>query len=91
MLFMGGKARWANKLTAELEVWRVPGEPILELCCGAGNVTAALAPPRVAVDANPALIGMWRRKLDGFRLLVPRSRKSFTRSTRKNLLTSRIR
>jgi len=72
MLFMGGKARWANKLAAELEVWRVPGEPILELCCGAGNVTAALAPPRVAVDANPALIGMWRAAQAGW-LPPPRS------------------
>ena len=72
MLFMGGKARWANKLAAELEAWRVPGEPILELCCGAGNVTAALAPPRVAVDANPALIGMWKAAQAGW-LPPPRS------------------
>lgn len=60
MIFMGGKGRWAKKIVAEIEPWRTPGDTLIEVCCGAANLTEHWTKPVIAYDLNPALITMWK-------------------------------
>jgi site-specific DNA-adenine methylase len=67
MIFMGGKGRWAKKIVAEIEPWRTPGDTLIEVCCGAANLTEHWTKPVIAYDLNPALITMWKAAQAGWR------------------------
>jgi site-specific DNA-adenine methylase len=67
MRYMGGKARWGHKIVEVIEPWRTPGDPVLEVFCGAANITRCWKPPVIAVDANPALITLWQACQKGWK------------------------
>lgn len=71
MRYLGGKARLAKRIAAIVDMNRVDGEPYWDLCCGAGNVLAAISPrgPRHAVDVVPCLVRLHREVRDG--IFVP--------------------
>lgn len=80
MLFMGGKGLWAKKLVAEIEPWRTPGDTLIEVCCGAANLTELWTKPVIAYDLNPALIAMWKAGQSGWR---PPPREEITEELHK--------
>lgn len=67
MLFMGGKGTWAKKIVAEIEPWRSPDDTLIEVCCGAANLTGLWTKNVVAIDLNPALIAMWKAGQRGWK------------------------
>lgn len=63
MKFLGAKSRLAAEIISYVEADRAEGEPLWDLCCGAGHISAAASTrgPRFAVDAVPSLVAL----LDG--------------------------
>lgn len=62
MRFLGGKVRLAKAIAALCEADRASDEPFWDLCCGAGNISAAVSSrgPRLAVDVVPCLVNLLR-------------------------------
>lgn len=87
MIFMGGKGLWAKKIVAEIEPWRAPGDELIEVCCGAANLTEKWTKTVVAYDLNPALIAMWKATQAGWR---PPPREQITAELHKKYKTSPI-
>lgn len=73
MRYLGGKAKLAKRIAAIVDAERADGEPYWDLCCGAGNVLAAISPrgPRYGVDVVPCLVRLHSEVRDG--VFVPPS------------------
>lgn len=75
MHFAGGKGLWAAVIVDEIERWRCPDIPLVEVGCGACNLTERWDKPVIAYDINPALISLWTACQNGWR---PPSRDEIT-------------
>lgn len=71
MQYLGGKHAHAAKIAAFLKTLpHADGAPFVDVFAGALNITAAMdgaGMPRVANDANPALVCLWRAWREGWR------------------------
>lgn len=67
MRYLGGKAKLAKHIAKIVECERASNEPFWDLCCGAGNVVAAVSNrgPRYGVDIVPCLVRLHRDVRDG--------------------------
>lgn len=61
MRYMGGKQRIAKRLCEFLNSQMQPGQPFVDLFCGAVNVVSNIDPNRVRIanDLNPYLASLW--------------------------------
>lgn len=69
MRYLGGKSRLARRIAPILDAAAPPGTPYLEPFVGGGSILCAMAGrgrERYALDANPALIAMWRELQAGW-------------------------
>ncbi len=65
MRYMGSKARIAKYLLPIILKDREPGQYYIEPFCGGCNMIDKVGNPRIAADANPYLIEMWKGLLAG--------------------------
>lgn len=68
MRYLGGKAKIAKRLTGYINEQLEPGQPFVDLFCGAGNIISQIDPnrERIANDANLAVVSVLRATVDGF-------------------------
>lgn len=64
---MGGKCRVARTIAEFLRRLRKPGQIYIEPFVGAGSVICKMEEPRLAYDAHPDLILMWRALQRGWK------------------------
>lgn len=74
MRYLGGKAKTGKWIASIVEACRVPGGLVVDMFCGALNVSRHLKSPRVAVDACKPLITMWQAAVGGW---IPPSTLSY--------------
>lgn len=65
------------KIASFIESYRKPGQPILDVCCGALNVTRYFKPPRFAIDVCKPLITTLKAGLAGWEPPISVSRERY--------------
>lgn len=65
MKYLGGKSKTGHVIVREIEKYREPGKPFVDVFMGALNIVRHAKAPRYAFDANRALVTLFQRVIAG--------------------------